>query len=216
MYSEVMFYSRKQHEYAPNSVPAALKHVALFNTDLYCLQAWARRSMASSYKLHDVINSLKYQKSRNRDVDCCTLLIEDYEYIASTIHTYSRQLEAMVPVVTSLIQIVDSQQALKETANIARLTYLALVFMPLTFVSGLFSMNDHVTPGGRGFWVYLVVAIPVCIIVFLVARPPRRFVDFLALWIWKLRRPNLGISKRTTAKNQETSIDYEKLWLIFF
>lgn len=202
MYSEVMFYSRKQHEYAPNSVPAALKHVALLNTDLSSLQTWARRSMATSHKLHDVIRFLKYQRSQDRDVDCCTLLIEDYEHIALTIDTYSRRLEAMVPVVTSMIQIVDSQQALKVTANIARLTYLALVFMPLTFVSGLFSMNDHIKPGGREFWVYLVVAIPVSIIVFFVARPPRRFVDFIALWSWKLRRSNLGISRKATIKNQ--------------
>lgn len=195
MYSEVMYYSRKQHEYVPNSVPAALDHVALLNTDLSCLHSWARRSMATSDKLQDVISFLKYQRSQDQDADCCTLLIEDYEYIAASIDTYSRQLEAMVPVVTSLIQIVDSQQSLKETANIARLTYLALVFMPLTFVSGLFSMNDHVTLGGRELGFYVVVAIPVCAMVFFVARPPRRFLEVLAFLIGKLRRPNLGISK---------------------
>lgn len=81
-----MYYSRKQHEYAPNSVPAARKHVALLNTDLSSLQTWARRSMEPSHKLHDVIRFLKFQRSQDRDVDRCILLIKDYEYILFLLH----------------------------------------------------------------------------------------------------------------------------------
>ena len=109
MYSGVMFHSNKQHEYAPNFIPVALKHVALLNNDLLCLQAWARRSTATLYKLHDVIGFFQYQRTQDRDVDCCTLLIEDYEDIASFIDTYNRRLKFMIPAIISLIQILDSQ-----------------------------------------------------------------------------------------------------------
>lgn len=196
MYLEVMFHSTKQHEYPPNSVPAASRQISLLNTDLSTLQAWARRSMATSSKIHDVIRLLEHQRSQDHDIQCCTLLIEDYEYIASRVDTYSHRLEAMVPTVTSLIQIFDSQQSLKETANIARLTYLALVFMPLTFFSGLLSMNDRIVSGSQIFWLYLAVAIPVCTMVFFVARPPRRILDFLSMWTWKRSRPSDEVSAK--------------------
>lgn len=201
MYLEVMFHSTKLHEYPPGSIPAAFKQIALLTTDGSVLQAWARRSMATSSKLHEVIRFLECQKDQDEDVDCCRLLIDDYEYIASQVDTYSRRLEAMVPTVTSLIQIFDSQQALKETANISRLTYLALVFVPLTFVSGLFSMNDHFASGNKIFWLYLAVAIPVCIIVFFIARPPRMIFDFLVACMWKMGRPNYRISAKNKISN---------------
>ena len=172
MYLEVMFYSIKQHEYAPSPIPAALKQVSLLNTHLIAFQAWARRSMATSFKIQDVINFLEFQKNQGYDEDRCNDLIEDYQHIASRAESYSRQFEATRPIITSLIQIIDSQQSLKETANIARLTYLALVFLPLSYVSGLLSMNDHHVPAARVFGIYVMIAIPLCVIVFLLACPP--------------------------------------------
>ena len=118
-------------------------------------------------------------------MDCCNELIEDYEHIASTIEIYDRRLDATVPIVTSLIQIIDSQRSLQETANITRLTYLALVFVPLTFVASLFSMNDKITSSAQYFWRYFAVAIPVCALVLFIARLPQRFFGSLASKVWK-------------------------------
>jgi Mg2+ and Co2+ transporter CorA len=40
------------------------------------------------------------------------------------------------------------------------LTYIAISFIPLTFVSGIFSMSGPFAPGERFFWVYFEVAVP--------------------------------------------------------
>ena len=87
-----------------------------------------------------------------------TSLIEDYKHISTNINECGRRLESMLPVFTSLAQIMDSRRSFAETANISRLTILALTFVPLTFVSSLFSMNAINSPGGSYFWVYFVVA----------------------------------------------------------
>lgn len=202
MYLEAMYYSIKQHEYAPTSIPAALRQVTLLNTDLYALQAWSRRSMETSFKIQDVISFLNHQKNQDRDVDSCKLLIEDYEFIASRVESYSARFEASSPIVTSLIQIIDSQQSLRETANITRLTYLALIFLPLTFVSGLLSMNEQSAPGNKVICIYLVIAIPICTLVLCVAYPLRRTLDFLATQVSRLRRPNR--TRATIDKPQTT------------
>ena len=52
------------------------------------------------------------------------------------------------------------------------ITTLALVFVPLSFISSLFGMKDVNAPGGGLFWVYFAVAVPVTLLVYLVARPP--------------------------------------------
>lgn len=184
-YLEVLYHSTKEYEYDSSALSASMEKLAVLYTDLYALQKWARRIMASSHKLHYVIRFLKHRSDHDRDKESIIQLIEDYEHIASTIGIYGRRLEATVPIVTSLIQIIDSQRSLIETANITRLTYLAMVFVPLTFVASLFSMNEKITSSVHSFWLYCAVAIPMCALVFLIARPPKGVFLLLASIIRK-------------------------------
>ena len=96
-----------------------------------------------------------------------SLLIEDYENISAMVDIYGRRLEAMVLVVTSLVQIADTRRSIREAANVTRLTNLALLFVPLSFVTG-FSMNETVTVHGLAR--YFAVAISLCALVFFIAR----------------------------------------------
>lgn len=204
MYLEVMFHSTKLHEYPPGSIPAAFRQIALLTTDVSILQAWARRNMTTSSKIHDVIRFLEYQKDQNKNGNDCRLLIDDYQYIAARVDMYSRRSEVIISTITSLIQMFDSQQSLKETANIRRLTYLALVFIPLTFVSGLLSMNDSIASESKVFWLYLSIAIPVCTVVFFIARPPQKILDFFAMCMWRIGRQNDRISAKNGVSDFET------------
>jgi hypothetical protein len=49
------------------------------------------------------------------------------------------------------------------------LTLVALIFVPLSFTSGLFSMGDDYLPGRDQFWVFFAVAIPLIILIFAIA-----------------------------------------------
>lgn len=186
-YLEVLYHSTKEYEYDSSAISAPMEKLAGLYTDLYALQKWARRNMASSHKLRYVIGFLKHRSDDDRDKESITQLIEDYEHIASTIGIYGRRLKATVPIVTSLIQIIDSQRSLIETANITRLTYLAMIFVPLTFVASLFSMNQEVTSSVNCLRFYFAVAIPMCALVFLIARPPKQVFRLLASTLRKLR-----------------------------
>ena len=116
------------------------------------------------------------------------LVAHDYGHIAEDVNSFGGRLEAMGPVITSLIQTVDSRQSLAETANLSRLTYLALVFVPLTFVSSLFSMAGDTGPGRRAFWIYFAVAIPLLCLVFLIARPRQSGLSQIIEFIHGLSR----------------------------
>jgi Mg2+ and Co2+ transporter CorA len=177
-YLAVMQYCIKQYEYQGDLLPDLDK----FNMDLRELQGWRRRSMNSQRKINSVIRQLK---SREREHPFSLAranlryLIEDFEVISSNIENAGRRLENMLPVVMSLVQVIDARHALAETANISRLTILALVFVPLSYISSLFSMNSQNMPGSSHFWVYFAVAVPVTLLVFLVARPPAWIVRTL-------------------------------------
>ncbi|CAN9378801.1 unnamed protein product [Alternaria alternata] len=169
-YIAVMLHCIKLYEYGGNHL-----NLERFDMDLRELQGWRRRSMVSHQKIRAVIHHLKMHASAQPE-QCAdvNLVLEDFEVINKNIEDAGRRLENMLPVVTSLVQIIDARQSLAETANISRLTVLALIFVPLSYISSLFSMNTTNMPGSSHFWVYFAVAIPVTLIVVLIARPPTR------------------------------------------
>lgn len=63
----------------------------------------------------------------------------------------------------------EAKRSLKEAKGIKTLTLLGMVFIPLAFCTGLFSMNDQYLPGTASFWIYFAVSIPLIVAVFLFA-----------------------------------------------
>ena len=175
-YVAVMSHSIKQFEY---STEATFEEHGLrkIDPDLRSLEVWGRRCLQTSSKLQSAITFLKYQTNGATELEDYSLMIRDFENIADLVSTYGRRLEIMVPVVTSVLQITDTRRSLKEAANVTRLTYLALLFVPLSFVASLFSMNGGVS--GHDLAIYFAVALPLCAMVFFVTRLPT--FDFVAL-----------------------------------
>lgn len=171
-YVAVMSSSIKEYEYSNKEKPVFLQELEKLDTDLRALQSWRRRTMSTKQKLQSILRLLKFHQHRASAEEAVGSLMEDYQYIERNVSDCGARLESMLPTVTSLVQIVDSRRSFAETANVSRLTVLALIFVPLSFVASLFSMNQDLGPGGNHFWLYFAVAIPVTIVVVLLARPP--------------------------------------------
>lgn len=190
-YLTVMHHSIKQYEYTVQDLPALFQELDRLNSDLRTLQSWRRRSMSSQQKMRSIARFIRYSNGTKSPWDGLEVLAQDYDQLASNVEDFGLRFERMLPVVTSMVQIADSRQSFAETANVSRLTYLALVFVPLTFTTGLFSMNNDTAPGSSGFWMFFAVAIPVTLIVFWVARPPKREMRMVKEYFMALRRPRL-------------------------
>ncbi len=175
-YVELMQHCIKLYQYKDTEVPTIDK----INHDLRELQGWRLRSLNSQQKVCSVLRKLKAHRP---DDNAMAPVIEDYEVILDNMIGAGARLENMLPVVTSLVQIIDARQSFAETANISRLTILALVFIPLSYVSSLFSMNPANLPGSDHFWVYFAVAVPVTLFVVVVARPPVEMVRWVVRWL---------------------------------
>ncbi|KAI1761610.1 hypothetical protein GGR53DRAFT_504859 [Hypoxylon sp. FL1150] len=69
-----------------------------------------------------------------------------------------------------MIQLVETRRAMEEMIYFKQLTYIALVFLHISYVDTLFSMIDRFDIDSRGFVVYLLSAIPLLVIVLLSSR----------------------------------------------
>ena len=186
-YISVMSFSLKHYEASDISedLPAELDRLS---ANLQALQTWRRRVLAIMEKIRPLIRYLKIHEQANSCSEEWVGLREDYEFISTGIQEHGDRLESMTPVATSFIQLVESRRALLETANVTRLTVLAVIFVPLSYIATLFSMSEKFGPGGPKFWVYFAISLPMTLFVLFVARVPKpdwcllRWPRKLTLW----------------------------------
>lgn len=205
-YEAVLYRCIKYFEYSNNETTDFLLGLEKLETDLRLLQGWRRRILSSQQKIDNVTRFIRAQGNYllgDREME---ETLEDYSHLGKTMETYGQRLENMLPIVTSLVQVVDSRRSFAETENISRLTVLALVFVPLTFVSSLFSMSGEIAPGSRRFWVYFAVAIPLTLVVSILARLSNVGVGrFPKLTLFGLTRGNSPLMFQTSLTRQRAT-----------
>jgi Mg2+ and Co2+ transporter CorA len=69
--------------------------------------------------------------------------------------------------IDSELSIQNANQSLEENHSLARLSWLATIFIPATFIAGLFSMSNDLTAQLTTFKVYFSVALPTTALIML-------------------------------------------------
>ncbi|KAF2141143.1 uncharacterized protein K452DRAFT_327339 [Aplosporella prunicola CBS 121167] len=188
-YLTVMHHSIKEYEYKIGGLSDMPQELERLSSDLQTLQSWRRRSMSSEQKLRATARFIRDSYDTKQRNSSWETIAEDYDHLATRVVSFGQLYENMLPIATSMVQIADSRQSFAETANVTRLTYLALIFVPFTFTTGLFSMNNNTAPGSSGFWLFFVVAIPMTLLVFIVARPPIREARIIKEYVGNFNIP---------------------------
>ncbi|KAK0749760.1 hypothetical protein B0T18DRAFT_437194 [Schizothecium vesticola] len=164
LYTHLMSRFFKYYEYTLHDIENRLH-----DSDIIDLQRWRRRSMQSEHKLILLSEFVDYWLPQEVDKQPWNLILKDIKHVLSQLEHYNRSLEHMVPVATSMVQLLDSRRWVLEAANVSRLTFIALVFVPLSWVASLFSMSENYSPGHTNFWVYFATAFPVLFLVLLLS-----------------------------------------------
>ncbi|KAH6963268.1 hypothetical protein DER45DRAFT_582771 [Fusarium avenaceum] len=148
------------------------RYSKLHNEDVIDLQRWRRRSQQSQHKLTALSDFINFQLDGEPKERRWTQVLQDIRYLQRQIEIYSMSLEQMLAVATSMVQILDSRRSITEALHIKRLTYVALVFIPLSWVASLFSMGEGFLPGQQFFWVYFSIGVPLVVLVLLLSAAP--------------------------------------------
>ena len=188
----------KLYEYSVETVNERIPN--LESEDILDLYRWRRRTQQSLNKLL----TMKWFIEQRSEVVAVThpvgLLIHDIEHISAQIGKFGSTLETMVPLVASMIQLVDSRRSMKEAIYVKRLTYIALIFLPLSYVATLFSMSDDFAIGSTGFKIYLVTAIPLLFLVLAISSLPFRSALTTMIAVQKRYSNKKGKHKGSTDK----------------
>jgi Mg2+ and Co2+ transporter CorA len=85
---------------------------------------------------------------------------DDFVRVLSYMEEYQKRIDRLTSVVTAIISIEDSRRTRDEQRNVARLTWLATFFIPLSLIASLFSMQDDLSKLQETYKIYLAAALP--------------------------------------------------------
>ena len=135
------------------------------------LHTWRRRLPIFRTLVSEVLeNVVKRENFMDSPENLVHDLQKDYEILLSTIETLQVRADRIMAVVTAVMSIEESKKAFEQNRSLARLTWLAITFAPLSFITGLFSMNGQLTSLVSTFRVYFAVAVPLTAVVLFVTR----------------------------------------------
>ncbi|KAI0535601.1 hypothetical protein GGR58DRAFT_478366 [Xylaria digitata] len=90
----------------------------------------------------------------------------DFKLIKEQLEEYQTRIDQLTAVVTAVISIENSRRSLEDNRNIGRLTLLATIFIPLSLIAGILSMQPHVSDiSGDTFKVYFATSVPLAIVI---------------------------------------------------
>ncbi|TRX88044.1 hypothetical protein FHL15_011046 [Xylaria flabelliformis] len=105
----------------------------------------------------------------NGDKNSVSSVTVDLEEVLKKLTELERRNEKIMGAIATVISIEDTRIGLRDNKNMGRLTWLATIFLPLTYVTGLFSMQTDITALRTTFYWYFGIAIPVTLAALLVA-----------------------------------------------
>ena len=140
------------------------------------LQAWNRQCAQYCDSVEAILDSFEIPLSENEASSSWESCEKDFHVIYRKLRGMKARSDDLISSFTGLAGILGNRQALKEAnrslheaKSVKILTLLGMLFLPLSFASGILSMNGDFLPGASLFWIYFAIAVPLIVFVFGVA-----------------------------------------------
>ncbi|KAI1865904.1 uncharacterized protein JN550_008162 [Neoarthrinium moseri] len=134
------------------------------------LHTWRRRLPLYRNMVDDTQHKL-FDDIKDGHVDCISKMQKDFEIVSKGFDDLYGRTERIATVATAVTAIEENRRAVDQNRAVTRLTYLAVIFAPLSFISSFFSMTEDLSSLTNTIWIYFSVAIPVSIVAFLLVDP---------------------------------------------
>jgi Mg2+ and Co2+ transporter CorA len=130
----------------------------------------------------------------------------DFINLQAWFHATSQRMEKNIRLLTALVAIGAGKQSLVENHGIARLSLLAMVFLPFSSVATILGMQGSFAPGYSKFWLFWVLAIALTTFVVGVFLLYDRVVRYLKVCLSMAAKPMSGRKKKSGNGDEEQAL----------
>jgi len=118
--------------------------------------------------------------------------------------------------VSTSISITENKKAIELNRTATRLTYLAVIFVPLTWVSGLLSMQSDLQSLGTIIWQYAAIAFPLTLFALVLLLTYSKIVDKwektrLHEWLMEKVKQRKEKKKRLKDEKEKEKVSQQKV-----
>lgn len=131
--------------------------------------------------------AMRLDREQKREADRVKkAVVADFEYLLARFRTNAEHHHVAINILTAAAALNESKKQIDLATQVTKLTVLATVFLPLSFVTGLFGMN-FVELEGLSIYVWAVVTIAIGLVT-------------LAVYGWDEVRTWVGVQRRRRAR----------------
>ncbi|KAK3617484.1 hypothetical protein LTR56_025247 [Elasticomyces elasticus] len=91
-------------------------------------------------------------------------LLHDFHLVQRSMDASQRRFEFNQTKASNSINIEEARRAVQQNQNLARLTFLATIFIPLSFTSSFLSMSPDFEAATQTIWMFFAIGVPLTII----------------------------------------------------
>jgi Mg2+ and Co2+ transporter CorA len=84
--------------------------------------------------------------------------LEDFTALKNRLEGCRSRIDSLMRTVIGAGSLIVSQNSLSQADSAARISFLAIAFLPFSFAASMFTMPDSYSPGQEHFWIYWVVS----------------------------------------------------------
>ncbi|KAI1124588.1 hypothetical protein F5Y10DRAFT_249000 [Nemania abortiva] len=117
LYCQVMSRYLKHYEYSFKNIESVLQGG---KDDITELQKWRHRALQSRVKIRSTKQFITHRLAKDEtgiDHSLWDLVLKDLDHLSTEIGGYGESLERTIPVVTSVLQLLDSRRSIEEAVN---------------------------------------------------------------------------------------------------
>ena len=138
-------------------------------------------------------------------------LLRDYEELLNDVKQREIDFKDVLNHKVSLLALKESKESIRQTEIVSRLSQLAFVFIPLTFVTSCFGMNLTVLGSGNGeIWVFCVISAALTVTILLISVYSWRVAHRCSRFLEKNTRPVRVLFRLVKYLPAET------MWIVVF
>ena len=91
------------------------------------------------------------------------LITKDFQAIHDKFNRMEKNAQKQISTVFAKTSVEAGEESIDQARRVTRLTVIATIFLPMSFVASIFSMNGRFALDGDRGWMYVVIAIPLVI-----------------------------------------------------
>lgn len=150
----------------PSDIDNSLKKLSPWRRNVPYYQGMIAESIDRVFQVSPDLRARldPHRPETSRPIAGLDSLLHDFRLVEQLMNASQKRIETIQTTASNSINIEESRRAVQQNQNLARLTFLATLFIPLSFTSSFLSMSPDFMAAKETIWMFFTIGVPLTVI----------------------------------------------------